>query len=1229
MKRILTLLFALAFVATAWADGWRKGEMEVKIELTEKSQFELLHKLQINGDFYKDHAVVYVLPEELQQLEAAGIDYEIRKADLNQYYQGFWDSEEEYYSYADIIYVADSLAENFPTICKKYTFGTSMGGRQLVALKISDNVEEDEAEPEVMFDGGIHGDELMGPELCIRFSRDIILDYGTDENITELINNREIWMYLMVNPDGRVNMSRYNNNGVDLNRDWGYMWDAWGGSSGAYSQVESKALRECMYNNQFVVHTTFHGGTEYISYPWSYRSDICPDKDHIDHLAWVYSDVSLYSNLEYGQGNTGMYAINGSTKDSNYGIMGSVSWSMEISYDKQPPPSQIMMYYNRNYPSMLAMVEYAGYGLEGTVTDINTGDPIQAAIFIEDFIPTFSDSEQGDYHKYVLPGAYDITVKANGYQTMTISDVTVTEFSSTVTDFELEPNDGDYVLKFSSSQIPDNNPADEGNTPAVIGAPDDINYSSGKNGWCVLDMGQVLIDGPGNDIKVHEGDSSPEGYTCYASMSMDGPWAMLGAGEGTMEFDLVSGDVFEAQFIKIMDDGDGPANTNDAGFDLDAIELLEHESGVYLSLVGYSVDDASGNNNGQIDPGETVDIAVTIRNNGDVLSENTTGEFTVDNQYISVEEGTGDFGTLGQYEEGEATFTLTADETTPVGESFVADLDVEANGGTYTEAFELGFTVGLVVEDWETGTFNNLPWTMDGNADWTITSGNPYEGNYCAKSGSIGDQQTTSVNINLDVTANGEITFYRKVSSESGYDYLRFYIDGNMEDQWSGEVSWGEVSYAVTTGNHTFTWEYYKDYSVSNGSDCGWIDLIQFPPVSLPVPPEAGFEADNTFIFEGQSVQFSDISSGNPTSWEWTFEGGTPATSSSPNPEVTYENAGSYDVSLTVTNNNGMDTKTVEDYISVNVLEPVYFDFEGGNPADPVYTIYLSGGVLQDEDLQPGDEIAIFDGETMVGAMMLDAVLTPENQFDNALIAFSTVTSGNGYTPGNTMTLKCYDASEEIESTGFEIEFYDPYGDAWTESYFPEDDGAYSIAGLTFTAGATQQMSLGAGYQFVSSCIIPPDPDMMTLCEDLMYDETLDFIRNSEGSMLQKIGPNWVNNIGDWNTMEAYLFKMNADDMLEMGGSVMDPQTPMTLEAGYQFISYLPETPIDALVAMETVLENLDFVRNSTGNMLQKIGPNWVNNIGNMNPGEGYLVRMNADDELIYPEATKSYQYLP
>ena len=156
---------------------------------------------------------------------------------------------------------------------------------------------------------------------------------------------------------------------------------------GAFSQVESKGLRACSYSNQFVIHTTYHSGTEYISCPWSYRYSAPYDMDRILNLAGIYSSVSGYSNLEYGQGSSGMYYINGSTKDSNYGAMGSISWSMEISYSKQPPASQIMMYYNRNVPSMLAMIEYSGYGIEGLVTDAVNGDPVAAAIFVENYLP--------------------------------------------------------------------------------------------------------------------------------------------------------------------------------------------------------------------------------------------------------------------------------------------------------------------------------------------------------------------------------------------------------------------------------------------------------------------------------------------------------------------------------------------------------------------------------------------------------------------------------------------------------------------------------------------------------------------------------------------------------------------------------------------------------------------------------------------------------------------------
>ncbi|MCF8301900.1 MAG: T9SS type A sorting domain-containing protein [Bacteroidales bacterium] len=167
------------------------------------------------------------------------------------------------------------------------------------------------------------------------------------------------------------------------------------------------------------------------------------------------------------------------------------------------------------------------------------------------------------------------------------------------------------------------------------------------------------------------------------------------------------------------------------------------------------------------------------------------------------------------------------------------------------------------------------------------------------------------------------------------------------------------------------------------------------------------------------------------------------------------------------------------------------------------------------------------------------------------------------------------------------------------------------------TTGATQAYSLDFGYQFVSTRIQPEEPDMQEVVEALLPD--LDFVRNTAGLMLRKVGPNWVNSIGEWITKEGYLFRMNnPSDALIIAGTAMDPLAPIPVEEGYQFISYLPDYPIDAQAAVENILENMDFMRNSQGDMLRKIGPNWVNGIGDMAPGEGYLVRMNAADELVY-----------
>ncbi len=858
MKKIVFLLM-FVILTTSISYGWRNAEMEVRVFYNDQSELAKLAELHLNGDVYPNgEALLFVIPSELEKIKSIGLRYKIEREDLNEFSRNFWQSmdptREAYHTYAQIVALADSLATTFPDICEKHMFGTSVQGRELGALKISDNVSLDENEAEVMFDGGIHGDEVGCAENCIRFARDLCLEYNNNPDITYLVDNREIWIYYMVNPDGRVADSRYNANGVDLNRDGGYMWDGWGNSSGAFSQIESKALRDATYGRQFVVHTTYHSGTEYISCPWSYRADQCPDFGHILQLAGVYSSTSTYPNLEFGQGCTGMYPINGSTKDTNYGAAGAISWSMEISYLKHPATSQIQLYYQRNVPAMLAMIEYSGYGLEGIVTDVNTGDPVTAAVFINDYFPTYTDPAVGDYHKYVLPGTYDITIVANGYETQTITDVTVTTNSSTATDFQLTPQDGQYAYRICSSRIPDNNTADEGDTPGVIGAPDDRNYSIGRNGWVVVDMQYPIPDGPGNDIIIYEGDTSAEGYTCFASETIDGPWHSLGIGNGTTEFDLANGGLIDAQFVKIVDDGDGNQTVPDAGFDLDAVGALEQVQGVYIAFLGYEIDEMIGNNNGFIDPGETIDMLVSIRNNGTQLAEEVNGLLSTTSPYVTMNNGDVYFGNLNSGQTGYGIFTFTVDTVTPIGQLLAFNLDITANAGTYNTNFNISCIVGIMVEDFENNNFESFDWLFGGNANWITTTG-AYEGIYCAKSGTISHNQATSLMLTVDVVADGEISFYRKVSSEANYDYLRFYVDNTQLGSWSGTSDWNQETYPVSAGNHTFKWEYTKDQAVIGGSDCGWIDYIVFPPISVGfLAPPQNLEA---FVVNYNEIELS------------------------------------------------------------------------------------------------------------------------------------------------------------------------------------------------------------------------------------------------------------------------------------------------------------------------------------------------------------------------------------
>ena len=140
-----------------------------------------------------------------------------------------------------------------------------------------------------------------------------------------------------------------------------------------------------------------------------------------------------------------------------------------------------------------------------------------------------------------------------------------------------------------------------------------------------------------------------------------------------------------------------------------------------------------------------------------------------------------------------------------------------------------GLPTGGIVEDFETGDFSKIDWQLDGSYPWTITTNSPYEGTYCMKSGGAGVANVVSnMTVTVNVPADGQMSFYGKISCENNWDYGYFYIDGVQKGSYSGTSSWVERVFDITEGEHTFQWRYTKDGSVNSNDDCFYVDYISF-----------------------------------------------------------------------------------------------------------------------------------------------------------------------------------------------------------------------------------------------------------------------------------------------------------------------------------------------------------------------------------------------------------------
>lgn len=277
-------------------------------------------------------------------------------------------------------------------------------------------------------------------------------------------------------------------------------------------------------------------------------------------------------------------------------------------------------------------------------------------------------------------------------------------------------------------------------------------------------------------------------------------------------------------------------------------------------------DDIIGNSNGRLDPGETAEVIINFGNTGSSTAIDVAGELTLVNPFITVNEGSWAIPEVSGGAYTQAFFEITVSPSAPVGTA--VELNCMIGAGAYADDKDFVVKIGLVLEDFETGDFTAFDWTSGGNLPWTVSESEVYEGSYAAKSGGITHSQSSQMILSYDVSADDSISFFRKASSESGYDFLRFYIDNTKVGEWSGEVDWSRVVYPVAEGLRTFKWEFMKDGSVSEGSDAAFVDYIVLP-ASVSTTGWAGSDAT---ICQGDDFQL-DATATNFVSVLWETSG--------------------------------------------------------------------------------------------------------------------------------------------------------------------------------------------------------------------------------------------------------------------------------------------------------------------------------------------------------------------
>ena len=327
----------------------------IRIDVSDVNEETMVNFLQLGLDIvsYKttDNALEVIIhsDDELFKIEGLALTKEVIIDDIDRYaeslkQQGYLDN---FHTYDQMLTELRTIQAAHPDITKLYDIGDSwekqrgLADRDIWAMKISDNVEQEEKfECEVLYIALHHAREIITPEILMYFINYLVDNYGIDDKVTYIVNNRQLWLVPMMNPDGHeyvftIDMwwrkNRRNNGdgtyGVDLNRNWGYAWgyddigssprtwsDTYRGPE-PFSEPETQAIRDLALAHKFIISLSYHSYSQLYLFPWGYIRQSTPDHSTFTEIV---DSMRIYNNYTPQMG-WQLYLVNGDSDDWLYG----------------------------------------------------------------------------------------------------------------------------------------------------------------------------------------------------------------------------------------------------------------------------------------------------------------------------------------------------------------------------------------------------------------------------------------------------------------------------------------------------------------------------------------------------------------------------------------------------------------------------------------------------------------------------------------------------------------------------------------------------------------------------------------------------------------------------------------------------------------------------------------------------------------------------------------------